>query len=83
MFCLFAENFFNWSMTYRRDSDVPMPYGGWWVDPVEAKRVGLTPEKLEIDPEVIMKNKNSSIFWLVSNCHTTSKRELAVERLSK
>uniref|UniRef100_A0A0R3RFQ5 Fucosyltransferase n=1 Tax=Elaeophora elaphi TaxID=1147741 RepID=A0A0R3RFQ5_9BILA len=76
-------NFFNWTMTYRYDSDVPWVYGGYWVSPEISKRHGFKSENLPYDEETILKNKSNAIFWLVSNCNTISKRELAVEKLEK
>ncbi|KHN84318.1 Alpha-(1,3)-fucosyltransferase C [Toxocara canis] len=79
----FPPNFFNITMTYRRDSDVPYPYGGYWVQPQDAKRLGFMAEQLPYDEKTILKSKSKSIFWLVSNCATPSKREVAVEKLSR
>lgn len=79
----FSENFFNWSMTYRRDVDVPMPYGGWWVNPEKSKTLGLKPENLTTNSTAILDGKQKPIFWLVSNCNTVSKREVAVKQLTQ
>lgn len=76
-------NFFNWTMTYRYDSDVPWVYGGYWISPEKNKRLGFTPENLPYDERTIFENKTGAMFWLVSNCNTVSKRELAVEKLGK
>ncbi|CAG9536859.1 unnamed protein product [Cercopithifilaria johnstoni] len=77
------RNFFNWTMTYRYDSDIPWVYGGYWISPEINKGLGFEPENLPYDEKTILKNKSSAIFWLVSNCNTISKRELAVEKLGK
>jgi hypothetical protein len=29
------KHFFNWTMTYRLDSDFPRPYG--WIEPLDAQ----------------------------------------------
>lgn len=70
-------------MTYRYDSDVPWVYGGYWISPEMNKGLGFKSENLPYDEKTILKNKSSAIFWLVSNCDTISKRELAVEKLGK
>ncbi|VDM07044.1 unnamed protein product [Wuchereria bancrofti] len=77
------RNFFNWTMTYRHDSDVPWVYGGYWISPEINKIFGIKSENLPYDEKTILENKTSAIFWLVSNCNTISKRELAVEKLGK
>uniref|UniRef100_A0A914HM17 Fucosyltransferase n=1 Tax=Globodera rostochiensis TaxID=31243 RepID=A0A914HM17_GLORO len=66
-----ADKFFHWTMTYLRSSDFPMPYGGFWVPPEETRRLGFSDKRVR------------GAVWFVSNCHTESKRELAVEALSK
>ncbi|VDN39147.1 unnamed protein product [Gongylonema pulchrum] len=58
-------NFFNWTMTYRYDSDVPWIYGGYWVSPERSKELGFTPENLPFDEQTILENKTGAIFWLV------------------
>lgn len=70
-------------MTYRYDSDVPWVYGGYWISPEKNKRLGFTPENLPYDERTIFENKTGAMYWLVSNCNTVSKRELAVEKLGK
>ena len=59
-------------MTYRRDSDVFMPYG----------RIVEQPQSSE-NKYQRLKNKTGLISWLVSNCKTKSKREVLVEELRK
>ncbi|KAL7074700.1 hypothetical protein ACQ4LE_005911 [Meloidogyne hapla] len=79
-----VHNFFHWAMTYVRASHVPFPYGGYWLSPVETKRLGFTPVQLPSDSNTILQNKTKrGILWLVSNCKANSKREAAVEALSK
>lgn len=65
--------FFNWSMTYRLDSDIPYPY--WYLARNASARQALDVGKLL--------KKQSSVVWFVSNCKTASKRELYVEHLQK
>ncbi|MFH4982021.1 hypothetical protein AB6A40_008730 [Gnathostoma spinigerum] len=70
-------------MSYRYDSDIPMVYGGWWVNQSEAERTGISPVMLPFDRQTILKEKLNAVFWFVSNCETQSKRELAVKKLSR
>ena len=70
------SDFFNWTMTYRRDSDVFAPYGSFIrrseptnVEPI-LKRVSALP-------------KPKLVAWVVSNCKTNSKREDYVSELQK
>ncbi|KAM3717973.1 Alpha-(1,3)-fucosyltransferase [Dirofilaria immitis] len=73
-----TEDYFNITMTYRRDSDIYMPYG------MMKKITNLTPrERIWNWSEVvkIASSKVQSILQLVSNCHTKSKREFYVEQL--
>ena len=66
------NDFFNLTMTYRRDSDVFMPYG----------RIVEQPQSGDNNYQR-HKNKTELISWLVSNCNTRSKREVLVEELRK
>ena len=64
---------FNWTMTYRPDSDITMYYGE-----IE--------EREDIFPKnhlSIAKSKTKSVAWLVSHCDTASKREQYVAELAK
>ncbi|VDK39590.1 unnamed protein product [Anisakis simplex] len=70
-------------MTDRLDADIPYVYGGYWIRPEDAKNFGLAPVDLPYDPVIVLRNKSKTVFWLVSNCSTVSKRELAVKKLSR
>lgn len=64
---------FNWTMSYRRDSDILYSYGQ--VEPVdnESKK-----------PSSIKSNqKTKMLAWFVSHCFTHSRREAYVELLKK
>ena len=82
-------DFFNWTMTYRQDSTVSIPYG-------KIKKLNKHPEKTEKLDQLIDKfgennkhlaerKRNSSVrvAWMVSNCLTKSNREGYVEALKK
>src|SRR5689334_4914110 len=71
-------------MTFLNSSHVHFPYGSYWTNPKEVKRLGFIPETFEADREkVLSAKKTRGIFWLVSNCKTASKREEAVEELAR
>ncbi|PJE77714.1 hypothetical protein CI610_03358 [invertebrate metagenome] len=65
------NNMFNWTFTYRRDSDVLSLYSGFQHTP------------LDITPSVQWKTKDRSSAWMVSNCRTPGKRDQYVKRLRK
>jgi alpha-1,3-fucosyltransferase len=79
---------FNWTMTYRFDSDIPFIYGR--VIPV-GRNSPLDPEQVNFYRErarsVIMKskkhNKTKSLAWMVSHCDTQSQRETYAKALAK
>ncbi|VDM99336.1 unnamed protein product [Thelazia callipaeda] len=74
------DNFFNVTLTYRLDSDILFPYGVW------RKLDEFTPanQKWNWDEvKEMVNNKTGLILYLVSNCHTPSKREAYVENLNQ
>ena len=86
-------DYFNWTMTYRRDSDFHRPYG--WVAPKDWKWHYAASGNSSIDwskypmptssiSQTISKNVTNKkpVAWLVSNCHTRSQRENYVANLS-
>ena len=68
------ENIFNWTMTYRRDSDIFYPYG---------KIVERTEKLPEKNYSEIYRRKKKGIVWFVSHCKTNSQREKYIEELNK
>ncbi|XP_046349983.2 glycoprotein 3-alpha-L-fucosyltransferase A-like [Haliotis rufescens] len=62
---------FNWTLTYRLDSDIPFPYN----------RIVYTGGSVNISD--VVRRKSRSIAWFVSNCGTPSKREVYVRELRK
>ncbi|KAH7717442.1 alpha1,3-fucosyltransferase [Aphelenchoides avenae] len=78
------KNFYHWTMTYLKTSDVVAPYGGPWVAPAETREMGLDPVKLDFHTDDIMRDKQiNGALWLVSQCKTYSKREIAIDALSR
>ncbi|XP_046472919.1 alpha-(1,3)-fucosyltransferase C-like [Neodiprion pinetum] len=85
------RNFFNWTMTYRRDSTLMRPYGVVKVTdlmeyvpphiPVAWRNVseGTIPEETRRK----VQGKTKMVSWFVSNCFTSSKRELYVQALKQ
>nr|XP_045620426.1 alpha-(1,3)-fucosyltransferase C-like isoform X2 [Procambarus clarkii] len=67
------NNLFNWTMTYRLDSDFPNPYGK-----VYRRRKPLEP----IDKNYAA-GKTKMAAWFVSNCNTIGGREKLVKNLRK
>ena len=73
----FLKNFeyvFNWTMTFRKDSEIFYPYGRI------KKRIGKAPAKNYSD---IYRKKKKGIVWFVSHCITKSKREDYAKELGK
>jgi len=84
-------------MTYRRDSDIPRPYGWiepkdeprttpWWVGPdTKWRRFDMEAFKASLPskPEAFkaIARKPKGVAWIVSNCGTRSAREDYVKRL--
>lgn len=70
------NGYFNWTMSYRRNSTVSIKYGF----------VGEKPEANTKDLRNltnIMKQKINRAVWLVSNCNTDSNREEYIKHLMK
>ncbi|XP_063232137.1 alpha-(1,3)-fucosyltransferase C-like [Bacillus rossius redtenbacheri] len=66
--------FFNWTMTYRRDSDVHRPYG------IFLPRNGSLGRA---DNTTLAPAKKGLVAWFVSKCKTASRREDYVQELRK
>ncbi|XP_069141076.1 alpha-(1,3)-fucosyltransferase C-like isoform X1 [Argopecten irradians] len=64
-------NVFNWTFTYRRDSDVVSTYSGFLQKSNEIAQ----------NYTAIWKTKDNASAWMVSHCSTQSKREQYVKRL--
>lgn len=69
------HNVFNWTFTYRRDSDFYNPY-----QRVFRRRKSLPPPATPIN---YAKGKTKLAAWFVSNCNTKSGREHMVDELKK
>ncbi len=75
------DNFFNWTMTYRLDSDVQLLYGR--LHSISNKTIIHE----HINQSEKLKHKRSKktkkIAWMVSHCNTASKREEYVRQLQE
>lgn len=78
-----TDGFYNWTMTYRLDSDIPRPYR-LVVDRSTNKTVGPSSDPRWIEPPPderfhvdykIFTQKKRMVAWFVSHCNTVSKRE--------
>ncbi|XP_025083935.1 alpha-(1,3)-fucosyltransferase fut-5-like [Pomacea canaliculata] len=67
------KNVFNWTITYRQDSDLFSPYA------TLTRRNGPSTKNFT----QVALEKTKSVAWFVSNCHTPSKREVYVKRMQK
>ena len=72
----FSQNFFNWTWTYRFDSDLlnPLAFIVHKRDTSQLKKVqsvigSKSPNKLS-SLALDMSRKNKLVFWVVSNCQT-------------
>lgn len=66
---------FDLTMTYRLDSDIPVPYG--WMTKNNPTNNSI------INVEIDFEQKTKQIAWLVSNCESFSKREIIVEKIGQ
>jgi len=71
------NNVFNWTMTYRSDSDIYFPYGK--IIPLE-NSPSLTSQQESFNE---LPNKTGKVAWTVSNCKSHSQRQRIVSELGK
>uniref|UniRef100_A0A8R1I303 Fucosyltransferase n=1 Tax=Caenorhabditis japonica TaxID=281687 RepID=A0A8R1I303_CAEJA len=74
--------FFNWTSTYLYSSDAIHKYGSFLIPTQVAESRGFKVQSFYVQPKRLKKTK-SGVFGLISNCHTDSKRELALKELAK
>ena len=82
------KDFFNWTVTYRQDSTVTLPYG--WMNKnkkhPEGKKLKRLINKFGAKNQDLASkgsNRNATVAWMVSNCFTESNREGYVEKLQE
>lgn len=71
----FSRNFFNWTATYRHDSDIVAPY----------EKFQLYDETIKHKPQnrSYADGKTKLVAWFVSKCHSTNDRMTYAQELSK
>uniref|UniRef100_A0A0K2TTZ5 Fucosyltransferase n=1 Tax=Lepeophtheirus salmonis TaxID=72036 RepID=A0A0K2TTZ5_LEPSM len=78
------NGFFNWSMTYRLDSDFPILHGKL-VSKTSDSQLTLDDPSIEhfglLNAKRFTRGKKKFAAWFVSNCLTKSRRELLVNAL--
>ncbi|KAB7503107.1 Alpha-(1,3)-fucosyltransferase 6, partial [Armadillidium nasatum] len=79
----YYEGFFNWTMTYRKDSDIVASYGKIYKKTDFAIEDLNSSENISYTLNFLMKTKNKMVSWFVSNCNTPSKRREYVWELQK
>lgn len=86
----YLDNFFNWTWTYRLDSDVRWGY----ITCFDIKNSSVVGPKIDMVwppmnsaiSDVVrnkLKDKREAVAWFVSNCRTKSKRELKARELQQ
>ena len=79
-------NFFNWTMSYRLDSDVLLVYGR--VRPINASVqdphvVRRFIRETHTSTKNYAKSKTKSVVWMATHCSTAGKRETYIDELRK
>jgi len=79
-------DYFNWTMTFRLDSDIPFLYGRITPKPSAPKDATYVDQMIR-ETHNWTKNyatgKNKTVVWMVSHCDTHSLRETYVQELKK
>ncbi len=75
----FSSLLFNWSMTYKKASDIHFPFGGIIQKPIHAWEI----ERDSKNIRNFVDSKTRMTVWLVTNCRTVGKREQIVRKLKK
>ncbi|CAL1285019.1 unnamed protein product, partial [Larinioides sclopetarius] len=69
---------FNWTMSYRRKSDILMKYGFIGRIPHPMVKLSRLKERL-----ISLRTKQNKAVWFVSNCNTDSNREEYIKKMRK
>ncbi|XP_045029714.1 glycoprotein 3-alpha-L-fucosyltransferase A-like [Daphnia magna] len=78
-------NVFNWTMSYKDNSDIPMLYGRIFPKSTAPKNLEETKQKIRDthSAENYATSKTRLVAWLVSHCETSGHRERYVSQLRK
>lgn len=81
---------FNWTASYRTDSDIVTPYSKFVLSEQDDNRLSIEPDEAEKffilapdDHKSLIKNKSNKVAWLVSNCNAANNRLEYAKELSK
>lgn len=83
------DNFFNWTSTYRLDSDIPFPYiqiknsNGEVVGPKREMKWEVNTSMDDDTLETKIQNKSKAVAWFVSHCKSRSGRGEYANELQK
>uniref|UniRef100_A0AAF5CX85 Fucosyltransferase n=1 Tax=Strongyloides stercoralis TaxID=6248 RepID=A0AAF5CX85_STRER len=78
------KNFFNMTYTYSSKSDIQDTYYGRWAKGPVEESLSRYYKSISIIPKMKdLKKKKNYIIWTVSDCETSSKREIAMDMLRK
>ncbi len=80
-------NYFNWTMTYRMDSDIRLLYGRFIANenaPITPEDVSRCREKARnATIKSSIQKKTKAVAWMVTHCNTHSQREKYIKELGK
>lgn len=79
-----TTNYYNWTMTYRNNSDIQLLYGRIEPGPTAPKTKEEIQElinKVDLTATNYAINKTDKVAWMVSHCNTKSLREVYVDKL--
>lgn len=77
------KNVFNWTATYRHDSDLVAPYEKFVPYNVSSRIFPNFKTRLQIDHKNYAGNKTKKVAWFVSNCNAKNKRLEYAKELSQ
>lgn len=77
------KNVFNWTATYRHDSDLVAPYEKFVPYNVSSVIFPNFKTRLQIDHKNYAGNKTKKVAWFVSNCNAKNKRLEYAKELSQ
>ena len=89
------DDLFNWTMSYKLDSDIHIPYGNRYIkskyftssEKIEIKKSGQSHDKNYFNYNQIqfsaLAHRPGAVAWMASHCNTISDREKYVNELMK